>query len=259
VREVRGSGGTAGGYFVVNTTRQIGEPGYPVYVYGPDVSNHNQGCIAFSADSATLTVYGDIAGGNQNYCYGIYNASSGTVIVTGNVTGGSNNIILMASITPAQALSLLQEISRAVPIIILMASITPAQALSLLQEMSRAVLVIIVTASLTPAQALSQLQEISQAALLVMLTASITTQALSLLMAMFDPRQPIKLQPSSTIILPAISQSMATSMEVVVIRRYMQTLAIFASMVTSNGTRLIRTLQPLGQRSLDLSSLLARF
>jgi hypothetical protein len=81
-------GGTNGGYFNVNTTRQIGEPGYPVYVYGPDVNNYSHGCIDFSATSATLTVYGEITGGS-GYCYGIYNSSTGTVTVTGNVIGGS--------------------------------------------------------------------------------------------------------------------------------------------------------------------------
>ena len=87
----RGSGGTAGGYFVVDTTRQIGQPGYPVNVYGPDLNNANYGCINFSGDSTTLTVYGDIVGGSQFYCYGINNVSSGTVTVTGNATGGSGN------------------------------------------------------------------------------------------------------------------------------------------------------------------------
>ena len=82
----RGSGGTAGGQFVVNTTRQIGEPGYPVYLYGPDVSGQ---CIQHSGASTTLTVYGEVIGGFAGEAHGIRNASSGTVTVTGNVTGGS--------------------------------------------------------------------------------------------------------------------------------------------------------------------------
>ena len=87
----RGSGGTAGGQFVVNTTRQIGEPEYPIYLYGPDVNNANYGCIQFSGASATLTVYGDVIGGVAVHCYGIANTSSGTVTVTGAVAGGSGS------------------------------------------------------------------------------------------------------------------------------------------------------------------------
>jgi hypothetical protein len=84
----RGAGGTAGGYFVVNTTRQIGEPGYPVDVYGPDTGGQ---CIQHSGDSTTLTVYGEIFGGITSNARGIHNAGSGTVTVTGNVTGGSGS------------------------------------------------------------------------------------------------------------------------------------------------------------------------
>jgi len=87
----RGSGGTNGGRFVVDTTRQIGEPEYPIYLYGPDVNNANYGCIQFSGASATLTVYGDVIGGVAVHCYGIANTSSGTVTVTGAVAGGSGS------------------------------------------------------------------------------------------------------------------------------------------------------------------------
>jgi hypothetical protein len=88
----RGTGGTAGGRFEVTTTRQIGESGYPVNIYGPELSGAYYGCIQFMAASPdTLTVYGNVYGGRSGYCYGINNTNTGAIYITGNVTGGSSS------------------------------------------------------------------------------------------------------------------------------------------------------------------------
>jgi len=82
-------GGTAGGRFNVTTTRQIGESGYPVGIYGSDLTSARYGCVTFSGGSGTtLTIYGNVTGGSGQYAYGVYNYSTGTITITGNVTGG---------------------------------------------------------------------------------------------------------------------------------------------------------------------------
>ena len=88
----RGTGGTQGGRFEVTTTRQIGESGYPVDIYGLDLNGARYGCVQFTAASPnTLTVYGNVYGGQQDNAYGVNNTNTGTVYITGNVTGGRGN------------------------------------------------------------------------------------------------------------------------------------------------------------------------
>ena len=80
--------GTSGGYFIVNTTRQIGEPDYPVDIYGPDLNGAQYPCVRFTAYAPNeLTIYGNVFGGPQNYCYGVQNQYTGTVNIIGNVSG----------------------------------------------------------------------------------------------------------------------------------------------------------------------------
>ena len=85
-------GGTAGGRFNVTTTRQIGESGYPVGIYGSDLTSARYGCVTFSGGSGTtLTIYGNVTGGSGQYAYGVNNYDTGTITITGTVTGKSDH------------------------------------------------------------------------------------------------------------------------------------------------------------------------
>jgi hypothetical protein len=78
----------AGGRFNVSSSRQIGESGYPISVYGPDVNSAWYGCLNVSVKD--VTIYANVYGGTLGYCFGVHCAHpSGTVVINGNVSGGS--------------------------------------------------------------------------------------------------------------------------------------------------------------------------
>ncbi len=62
---------SSGGQFTVASTRQIGESGAPVAIYGADVANAYYGCVQVTAAApAVVTLYAEIVGGVQSYCWG---------------------------------------------------------------------------------------------------------------------------------------------------------------------------------------------
>jgi hypothetical protein len=87
-------GGTNGGQFVVNTTRQIGESGNSVEIVGADAVI--EACKFTGPSGTVLTIYGNIQGGTSAQAWGVHNSSSGSIVIHGNIVAGSGNTAMGA-------------------------------------------------------------------------------------------------------------------------------------------------------------------